>query len=385
MAAGGLRRRSALSSVRVPTPGVPADAYEVIVEAGSLERLGALCRERVGAHRYAVLTDSRVGELYGEAVQASLADAGCRADLHAFPAGEWNKSRAEWARLSDRVLASGMGRDGAVIALGGGVAGDLAGFVAATYMRGVPVIHVPTTLLAMLDSSVGGKTGVDTEAGKNLIGAFHHPRFSLVDPELLSSLPRMHRRAGLAEAVKMAAVRDAGLFAWMEERVASLAGTDGAAIEELILRVVRHKAEVVGADPTERGERAILNFGHTVAHALELLAGYALLHGEAVAAGMRVEAGLGERLGRTEPGTAGRIEALLDGCGLEGRPERERSGRRLWEAASADKKARGGSVRFVLLAEVGRVARPGEGGWTWPLPEGEETVLLEAAIAGRGA
>lgn len=368
------------SRVLVRTPGAAEGEYEVLLEAGALGRLGELCCEAAPAHHYAVVADSRVAELYGAAALESLREAGCRADLFTFPAGEWNKTREEWARLSDRMLASGLGRDAAVVALGGGVTGDLAGFVAATYMRGVPIVQVPTTFLAMADSSVGGKTGVDTQAGKNLVGAFHHPRLVVVDAALLETLPPLQLRAGLAEAVKAAAIADAELFGWMEERAERLLERDLDALEELIARVVTHKAEVVGADPGERGRRAILNFGHTVGHALELLGGYAVLHGEAVAAGMRVEARLGENLEVTKVGTARRLSALLDACGLDRRLETERKAARLWEAAAADKKSRAGAVRVVLLRGIGEVARDPEGAWSFELPEERGPEWLEAAL-----
>lgn len=366
--------------VSVRTPGTPEAEYEILVERGGLRRLGERCAAAVPAHRFAVVADSRVTELFGPTALTSLREAGLQADLFTFPAGEWNKTRQEWSRLTDRLLAAGVGRDGGVVALGGGVTGDLAGFVAATYMRGMPVVQVPTSLLAMLDSSVGGKTGVDTEAGKNLVGAFHQPELVLVDPELLETLPRPQLCAGLAEAVKTAAILDAGLFEWIEERVERLTGPDPEAVEALIVQVVEHKAEVVGGDPRERERRAILNFGHTVGHALELLGGYAILHGEAVAAGMRVEARLGERLGVTEEGTADRLSALLDACGLDRPLETERRAGRLWEAIRSDKKARAGAVRVVLLERIGAVARDPQGAWTFELPEESGPETLEPAL-----
>jgi 3-dehydroquinate synthase len=274
----------------------------------------------------------------------------------------------------------------AVVALGGGVTGDLAGFVAATYMRGVPVVQVPTTLLAMFDSAIGGKTGVDTDSGKNLVGAFHQPALVVIDPDLLTSLPRMQRMAGLAEAVKTAAVADADLFAWLEKAAERLVDGEADATQEAIGRVVAHKADVVGADPRESSRRAILNFGHTVGHALELLGGYGILHGEAVAAGMRAEASLGEHLEVTEPGTADRLAALLGACGLDRELETEHPPRTLWEAMARDKKARGGEIRCVLVNAVGRVARDPGGAWTHAIPDTSGEAWLTAALRpGRNA
>ena len=360
--------------VAVPTAAA-ARAYQVAVEPGSFARLGDVCGEKAPAHRYAVVADSRVAELYGSRALDSLREAGCTADLFEFPAGEWNKTAEEWAALSEKLVRAGHGRDSALIALGGGVTGDLGGFVAATFLRGIPVVQVPTSLLAMLDSCVGGKTGVDTDVGKNLIGAFHHPTHVLIDPELLSTLPAYHIPAGLAEAVKAGAAADAELFEWIEVHSESLLEREPDLMSELISRAVRVKTGIVAVDPDERGERAVLNFGHTIGHALELLFGYGLLHGEAVACGMRVEARLGETFGITEAGTAARLEALLDACGLDNRAEEERRPDEIWRVAIRDKKARDGALRCVFLDAIGRVARPRDGGYTHPL---EESPTLEA-------
>jgi len=355
------------STLRVPVAG--GEPYDVVIASGVIDRAVERVRETAPAHRYAVIADSHVTRLYGARLMDGFAGGGLDAGLFTFPAGEWNKSREQWARLSDRLLAASFGRDSVVIALGGGVTGDLAGFVAATYMRGVPVVQVPTTLLAMLDSSVGGKTGVDTEAGKNLIGAFHHPRLVLIDPTTLTTLPRTQRLAGLAEAIKTAAILDDALFAWIEANAKALTDGDIEALADLVGRTIAHKIEVVTTDPTERGRRAILNFGHTVGHAIEALEGYTILHGEAVAAGMRVEARLGERLGVTETGTAGRLEALLATCGLDRAWERERTPEEIVEAMGLDKKARADRPRCVFLSRIGEAARDPSGCYTSELSD----------------
>ena len=361
-----------MPALRVAVPG--GAPYDIVIEEGSLSTLAERAAGLLGSHRYAVIADSQVARLLADRVLTDMESAGARADLFEFPAGEWNKSRDEWAVLSDRMLRAGLGRDAAVIALGGGVTGDLAGFVAATYMRGVPVIQVPTTLLAMLDSSVGGKTGVDTESGKNLIGAFHHPSLVVIDPEVLATLPRMQRLAGLAEAIKTAAILDRELWDWIEGRADRLADGEIGALAELIRRTIEHKARVVESDPLEAGLRAILNFGHTVGHAIETLEGYTILHGEAVAAGMRVEARLGEILGMTAAGTADRIEALLEACGLDRPWETERRHDEIAEAMMLDKKSRAARPRCVFLEELGRVARDSDGRYT--------TELDDAALEG---
>lgn len=375
----GERLPSQGSALWVGDPGRPATRYEVRIQAGSLHALGALSRDAVPACRYAVVSDNRVGELYGEAALSSFREAGVEATLFTFPAGERHKNRHEWIALSDRLLRAGFGRDCAVVALGGGVTGDIAGFVAATYMRGVPVVQAPTTLLAMVDASVGGKTGVDTEVGKNLIGAFHHPRLVVVDPELLQTLPRPQLVSGLAEVVKMGAILDADFFDWLESQAPALVGADPAVLERALARCVQLKAEVVGSDPEDRGRRAILNFGHTVGHALELLGGYTVLHGEAVAAGMRVEARLGEKMELTEAGTADRLVTLLDLCGLDRRLEEERPASAVCQAMLRDKKALGGAVRCVFLRRIGETARGSGGTFSFELPP-DATERLEVAL-----
>ena len=372
-----------MSRLEVVVPGIPDRSYPVIVERGGLPRLGELCAEHAPAHRYAIIADSRVAELYGDAARTALSSAGLASDLVPFPAGEWNKSRETWAELSDALLALGLGRDAVVVALGGGVTGDLAGFVAATFMRGVPVVQVPTTLLAMLDSSVGGKTGVDTQVAKNAIGAFHHPELVLVDPDLLSTLAPFQRTAGLAEGVKVAAMRDAELFRWIERRAADLATGEPEAIGTLIERSVALKAAVVAEDPLERGARAALNFGHTVGHALESLSGFSLLHGEAVALGMRIEARVGEAIGITEVGTARRLDGLLSTCGLPDELDPDWSAEAILEAARPDKKARSGAIRWSLPARIGRAAADAEGAPTHAIPA--EICARELAAALRSA
>lgn len=390
------------AEVRVRVPGEEG-GYPVHVEPGALDALGDLCRRHVGAHRYAVIADATVAELYGDAVVGELAKAAggegraaglepgtgaaaAGAELFTFPPGEASKSREEWARLTDAMLEAGFGRDAAVAALGGGVAGDLAGFVAATYMRGLPVVQLPTTLLAMLDSSVGGKTAVDTPRGKNLVGAFHHPALVVADPRVLESLPARQLAAGLAEAVKAASIADEALFGWMEDEADALRRGEPEAVAPLVRRGVAIKARVVEEDPEEAGLRQVLNFGHTVAHALESLSGYDLLHGEAVAAGMRVEARLGEEMGATRPGTARRLARLLSAVGLGEEWEAPYGAPAVLEAAATDKKAREGRVRFVLLEEIGEVARGEEGGYAHPLPlpRGREEELLAAALSPPG-
>jgi 3-dehydroquinate synthase len=352
----------------------PSRSYDVRVEAGLLDGLPALLAEYCPAHRYAVISDDHVTALHGQRLVEALKGAGLEIDLFSFPAGELHKTRAEWALLSDEMFAAGLGRDAAVLALGGGVTGDLAGFVAATYMRGLPLVQLPTTLLAMIDSSVGGKTGVDTPAGKNLIGAFLQPEFVAADIATLHTLPATEVRAGLAEAIKHGAIADAVYFATTQADLPALAGMDAGALQRLIVRSVEIKAEVVGRDERESGPRKMLNFGHTLGHAVEALSGYRLLHGEAISIGMVLEARLGERLGVTEAGTAERLAGVLAAAGLPTeRPEGVEAAA-VVAATHTDKKARRGQVEYALIEKIGTASAGADGGWGWAV---DEAVVLE--------
>jgi len=375
------------NTVEVTVPGIEQSSYPVAFAPGGLAELGDRVAELVPAHRYALITDTHVAGIYADTAMASLTRAGCDARLFVFPSGESNKSRATWSSVSDEMLEAGFGRDSAVIALGGGVVGDLAGFVAATYMRGIPFVVVPTSLLAMVDASVGGKTGLDTARAKNSIGAFHHPRLVLIDPELLTTLPKAHLHAGLAEAVKTAAIQDAQRFAWIEAHAGALSGGDLDLLSELIGACVTIKSTVVSLDPRETGLRQILNFGHTAGHALESLAGLSLLHGVAVAAGMRVEARIGEAIGVTQPGTARRLDLALDACGVPNLLDGSVRATALLEAAASDKKNRAGRARWVFLRRIGEVATDDSGAHSFALDDGQVLEHLDTALrtAAKGA
>jgi 3-dehydroquinate synthase len=324
--------------------------YPVYVEPGGLGRLEPLVREHLPGARVAMIADAGVHAL----LQAGRFGRGTwEGTALTFPPGEPSKTREQWARLTDALLAQGFGRDSGIVALGGGVAGDLAGFVAATYMRGIPCVQVPTSLLAMLDASVGGKTGVDTPEGKNLIGAFHPPAAVLADPRVLATLPERDYRGGMAEAVKHGLIADAGYFAWMERDAEALLRRDEAALTRLVRRSVEIKAEVVSGDEREAGRRAILNAGHTVAHALERATDYGLPHGEAVALGLVAECALAEALDVAPPGLRERVSALLRRLGLPVRLANPIETDRLVQAMSTDKKNRGARVRFALPRALG--------------------------------
>jgi 3-dehydroquinate synthase len=373
--------------------------YQVQVGAGLLNELGTVCRSVAPAHRYAIVSDDKVAPHWlapaATAIRSAVPEAAISRTT--VPAGEASKSREQWSALTDWLLAEGAGRDTVLIALGGGVVGDLAGFVAATYLRGVPVIHVPTSLLAMVDAAIGGKTGVDTPHGKNLVGAFHQPASVMVDPGTLSTLPAAHLRAGMAEVIKHGAIADAGYFRLAASWAASIhqalvrddargSGTfdwGGLPTLEIIAGSVRTKADVVNTDPLERGRRAILNAGHTIAHAIERESGYALLHGEAVAIGLVIEADLGEAVGVTSAGTAHALRSALGGAGL---PTTLPPGLRhpgLLDAMRLDKKSRAGGLAFALLKSIGEPAGSDERGWTNAIDERLVREILTASPSER--
>jgi len=354
-------------TIRVPLREQRDASYEIAIGRGLLAELPALLKKHCPAAAYTVISDSHVAKLYGDQVLKQVSSTGYRAELLTFPAGEWNKTRETWASLSDRMLASHFGRDCAVIAFGGGVVGDVAGFVAATYLRGVPYVQLPTSLLAIIDSSIGGKTGVDVPAGKNLLGAFHQPRFVLADLDLLGSLPPVQLSAGLAEAVKHGVIADAEYFGFLERDYGAILKKDGAALEHVVRRSVEIKAAVVAEDEREAGRRAILNFGHTIGHAIEATSKFEVLHGEAVGIGMVYEARLGEALGITKKGTAERIVRLLENFRLPVERPEGASADQLIEVMRGDKKVRGGEIRFALPKDVGAMHQTG--GWTIPAEE----------------
>ncbi|GMR13489.1 MAG: 3-dehydroquinate synthase [Gemmatimonadota bacterium] len=351
--------------------------YGVVVEPGALGRLPALLSELAPAHRYALISDDTVFNLHGHRVMNLLLARGLSVEPFTFPAGEASKTRDTWAALTDRMLDARFGRDSVVLALGGGVTGDLAGFVAASYMRGVPVVQIPTSLVGMIDASVGGKTGVDTPAGKNLVGAFHPPRLVLADPELIATLPIPERAQGLVEAVKHGAIMDLAYLDDLERSMAVLLEAESVQLTWAVARSVELKAGVVAEDEREAGLRQVLNFGHTLAHAIEAAVSYAVPHGSAVGLGMILEARLGEALGITAPGTS---ERLLRVVRLLGISEHLPSGAAPGEIMSylgADKKARGGEARFVLLSELGVISRADD--WSRPVPTAAIDEILTAA------
>lgn len=331
-------------------------SYPIYIAPGALHELGSCARRHLTGKRALVVTNPTVAKLYGETVRQSLSLAGFVVLWAEIPNGEEYKTLNTVAHLYDAALDGEVERGDAVLALGGGVVGDVAGFLAATYMRGIAFVQVPTTLLAQVDSSVGGKVGVNHPRGKNLIGAFYQPRFVLADTAVLKTLPDREIRAGLAEVIKYGVIWDAAFFGWLEGNIAGLLGLDPAAVEHAVATSCRIKAAVVSTDETEGGLRAILNFGHTVGHAIEAVTGYQrFVHGEAVAIGMVAEAELAVRLGYLAPAGVDRIAALVSRAGLPRRIPAEILPEMLLQAMQRDKKVAGGELTFVLPEDIGRV------------------------------
>jgi 3-dehydroquinate synthase len=326
-------------------------AYPILIGPGLLGSTEVLS-EHAGAAKLLIVTDDVVGPLWIPTLERGLA--GRSYQVCVLPGGEEQKTLGNVALIIDALVAARLNRDGMVLALGGGVIGDVAGFAAASYQRGIPIVQLPTTLLAQVDSSVGGKTGVNHPGGKNLIGAFHQPTAVITDTDTLSTLPDRQLRAGFTEIVKAALVADAEFFAWLEANVVRLLARDADALEEAIRHACEIKATIVAEDERERGCRALLNLGHTFGHAIEAGAGYGhVLHGEAVAAGLVLAAELSARIGRLAGGDAIRVRELLLSAGLPVDPPRLGRARML-ELMGMDKKVMDGEIRLVLLDSIGK-------------------------------
>jgi 3-dehydroquinate synthase len=341
----------AVAHIAVNTGGRP---YEVQLGDGVLDRVGDTVRARTRATAAALVTDERVAELYGPRVEASLAAAGIEVSMVTVPAGEASKDWAVAGAVLEELAAARLDRTAAVVALGGGVVGDLAGFCAAVYLRGIPFVQVPTTLLAQVDSSVGGKTGVDLPQGKNLAGAFWQPVSVLADTTTFATLPELEWQSGLAEVAKAAFLDSERFVSALEAATAGgQVPRDGALTHAIVADSILFKARVVASDERESGDREVLNYGHTFGHALEKVLGYGTLtHGHAVAEGIRFAARLAEDVAGAPPAWTRRQGRLLDHLGLTA-IRREVDPGRLGVAMRSDKKVRGGEVRFVLCTGPG--------------------------------
>ncbi len=342
------------SAITVPV-ALGDRSYDITIQTGLLGDLGRRLVELGAKGHVGVVTDQTVGRLYGAAVGRTLKRAGLIVHLVTVPPGEQAKTLTWLGRVLDRLVEVRLERSSFLVALGGGVVGDLTGFAAASYLRGIPFVQVPTTLIAQVDSSVGGKTGVNHAQGKNLIGAFYQPRAVLIDPATLRSLPERERIGGLAEVIKYGVIADPEFFSFLEGQMAAVLKMEDDAIARVIRRSCEVKAEVVASDEREGDRRRILNYGHTIGHALETLGRYrALIHGEAVAIGMVQEASLAEALGYCDRDVVRRVRALVIAAGLPVRLPRCTE-RQLWAAMQHDKKVVQGRVCGVWPERIGRV------------------------------
>ena len=364
----------ALKTVRVQ---LAARSYDIVIGNGVRHELGAHCRALDLGVRCAIITDEHVGKRYGSETLSNLRQSGFAPVMLTVPAGETAKSLRNVQRCYDQLAAHRLERKSFVIALGGGVVGDLAGFVAATYLRGIPFVQIPTTLLAQVDSSVGGKVGVNLSAGKNLVGAFYQPRLVLCDLAMLKTLPSRELRAGFAEVIKYGIIYDAELFARLERDLPKLLKLEKKALAEVIARCCEIKAEVVSQDETESGLRAILNFGHTIGHAFEAISRYGkYLHGEAISIGQIAAAELSSALLGLPARDAARIADLFRRADLPASAElTEAQTQKLLAAMRLDKKVSGGEIKFVLAKQIGEVI------WGQRVPE--ELIRATLKSAGR--
>jgi len=343
------------SDRRIEHVGLGSRSYDIYIGSGLLHQAGSILGG-IGLHKKtAIVTDTTVGPYYLDTLKASLQACGFTTHVAVLPDGEQYKTLATIEGLYEQLLDFSLDRACSLIALGGGVIGDMAGFAAATFLRGIRLVQIPTTLLAQVDSSVGGKTGVNLPRGKNMVGAFYQPSAVIIDPFVLLTLPDRELRAGLAEVIKYGVIRDPGLFAFLENGISDIVGHDAEAVASVIMQCCRIKADIIVQDETETGVRAHLNYGHTIGHAVETLTGYtSFLHGEAVAIGMLTAARVSRRLGFCSENDVGRVESLLRAAGLPlilpPFPADD-----YVNAMMKDKKKTGSSVNFVLPRRIGEV------------------------------
>ncbi len=342
-----------MNRIRVHLEHRTSHSYDVHIGRDILDRMGLILAKNAGISRYVIVTDATVDALHGERVVSLLRGLGLTVDRLAIPPGEASKDIRTVLETAERLTALGADRSSALIALGGGVVGDLAGFLSSIYMRGVPCIQVPTTLMAQVDSSIGGKTGVDTVAGKNLLGTFYQPLGVFIDTAFLDTLPERGYRDGMAEIVKYGAIEQPELLDRVAEGLGKAENRDPALLEEVIAASCRIKKGIVEIDEKEKGLRRILNFGHTVGHAVEAASDYALSHGESVSIGMAAGAVLSERLGYLPAEDRQRLVAVLEGVGLPTAIPGEISRERILSYLKADKKKTGTVIHFVLLKKLG--------------------------------
>ena len=345
-----------METVRIDLKGEIDNSYNIFIDFGLFDKLSDDLKDKPSANSYAIITDSNITKVYGEKLVKDFQNKNLHAHLIAFPAGEKNKSRKTKERIENEMLKLALGRDTCIIALGGGVVGDVAGFVAATYMRGVPYIQVPKTLLAMADSSIGGKVGVDTSQAKNVIGAFYQPKNVIIDLNFLRTLPKNELINGLAEIIKHALIKDKDFFHFLEKNIDKILKYDLEILKRAIKRSCEIKASVAIQDEKEKGLRRILNYGHTIGHAIESALNYKISHGNAIAIGMSYAAKLSAKLGYLHEGSAIRQNNLLEYIGLPYRLSHHKlKPKKILEHIEYDKKIINEKLNFVLLKSIGDV------------------------------
>lgn len=342
-------------SENVLTVGLGDRSYPIFIEDGMMEHVGPDLAKRKVASRYAVIADEYVASLYGSTLMQSLEGAGVEAEMVTFPRGEASKNLTVFAELCSKLAQMGLDRSSGIIALGGGVTGDLAGFVAASYMRGIPFVQVPTTLLSQVDSSVGGKTGVDIAEGKNLVGAFYQPKAVYIDTAVLSTLPLDEYLGGVAEVIKYGVIWDFDFYCFLERNLDAILALQPDIVQEMVTLCCKTKADVVAKDEQESDLRRILNFGHTIGHAVEAASDFTLIHGHAVAIGMVAALRLAVSSGLCKRKEAGRVATLIHAFGLPTEIPEDMDRERIKNYIKTDKKSIAGSVFYVLPTTIGKV------------------------------
>jgi len=342
-----------MNKIKVNLDKKTSASYEIYIGENIVDRMGLIMAKNNWASRYVMITDSNLSPSHGERIQATLREMELKVDLIDFPAGEASKNFQTNLRIVDRIIDLGADRTSALIALGGGVVGDITGFIASVYMRGIPYIQVPTTLLAQVDSSIGGKTGIDLPEAKNILGTFHQPKGVFIDLAFLKTLTPQEFRSGLAEIVKYGIIDDPELLSSLEGEAEAIRNRDMSLLEKIIARSCQIKKGIVEIDEMDKGIRRILNFGHTIGHAIEAESGYAVSHGDAVSIGMVASVLISERLKYLPSEDRERIISLIRAIGLPDRIPKNLSPTGILSRIKRDKKKEGDTIHFVLLKRIG--------------------------------
>ena len=334
------------------------DSYSIIIEDGLLKKVGSYLKKNTIGTKYAIISDTNVGKLYGRTLSAQLAQNGILCEVLTFPSGDRSKRLEIVEKLADRMLKKKFDRHDAIITLGGGVPGDIGGFLASIYMRGIPYIHIPTSVVGMTDSSIGGKTGVNLAGGKNLIGRIEQPKAVLVNPTLLTTLPESDYITGKGEVLKYGAIMDTGLFKLLETSASKILKRQPAILNKIIERSIKNKVSVIAKDVDEKGLRKVLNYGHTLGHAIEKISNYKVSHGEAISIGMKVVNIMASQHNHLSQANASRINNLIDSYRII-HPKslstiHPKNSSKLWNIMKADKKATNGVIQFVIPTTIGK-------------------------------